>query len=56
MRDLKSEQKPGRVAIENVNHLAQTSDVDAGMYHAVRDALDLLALLGEERPGLEARS
>ena len=50
MRDLKSEQKPGRVAIENVNHLAQTSDVDAGMYHAVRDAL--LKVLPSDAPGL----
>lgn len=38
MRKEDSEQRPGRVTIENVNHPGQTSGVDAGMYHAMRHA------------------
>ena len=34
-----SDQTTGRVTIENVNHPGSTSKVDAGMYHAMRDAM-----------------
>jgi len=50
MREQDSEQKPGRVTIENVNHPGHTSTVDAGMYHAMRDAL--LKVLPAGAPGL----
>jgi uncharacterized protein YdhG (YjbR/CyaY superfamily) len=43
-------QMPGRVAIESVVHPGKTKDVDAGMYHAMRDAL--LEALPAESPGL----
>ena len=33
------DRKHGRVTVENVNHPGRTSTVDAGMYHAMRDAL-----------------
>jgi len=46
--DLLAWGRRGRIA-----HVYFNNDADG---HAVRDALDLLALLGEERPGLEARS
>ena len=41
---------PGRVTIENVNHPGLTSHVNAGMYHAMRNAL--LKVLPNEAPGL----
>jgi uncharacterized protein DUF6958 len=41
---------PGRVTIENVNHPGSTSTVDAGMYHAMREAM--LEVLPSEAPGL----
>ena len=41
---------PGRVTIENVNHPASRVHVDAGMYHAMRDAL--LTVLPTGAPGL----
>jgi len=43
-----STQRPGRVTVENVNHPGSTSSVDAGMYHAMRDAL--LAVLPTAAP------
>jgi len=42
--------KPGRITIENVNHPGTSSTVDAGMYHAMRDAL--LKVLPTKPPGL----
>ncbi|MES2208860.1 MAG: hypothetical protein V4515_01575 [Chloroflexota bacterium] len=42
--------KPDRVRIENVNHPGKSTPVDAGMYHAMRDAL--LAVLPESAPGM----
>ncbi len=39
-----------RVTIENVNHPGHASTVDAGMYHAMRDAL--LKVLPASAPGL----
>lgn len=50
MREEDSEQRPGRVTIENVNHPGQTCTVDVGMYHAMRDAM--LKVLPTEAPGL----
>lgn len=41
---------PGRVTIENVNHLGSPSRVDAGMYNAMRDAM--LKVLPTKAPGL----
>ena len=40
----------GRVRIENVNHPGSTSDADAGMYRAMRDAI--LEVLPTEVPGM----
>jgi hypothetical protein len=39
MREQDSEQRPGRVTIANVGHPGCTSTSDAGMYHAMRQAL-----------------
>ena len=39
MSSQRSGPKPGRITIENVNHPGTSSTVDAGMYHAMRDAL-----------------
>jgi hypothetical protein len=50
MREQDGEQRPGRVTIENVNHPGRTSTADAGMYHAMRDAL--LKVLPADAPGL----
>ncbi|MDZ4178698.1 MAG: hypothetical protein U1E29_05645, partial [Coriobacteriia bacterium] len=43
-------QRSDRIIIENVNHPGATSSVDAGMYHAMRDAL--LKVLPDRVPGL----
>ena len=45
-----SSQRPGRVTIENVNHPGRTSTVDAGRYHAMRDAI--LKVLPTHLPGM----
>jgi hypothetical protein len=50
MRDHKSDRRPGRVTVENVNHPEHTSTVDAGMYQAMRAAL--LTVLPADAPGL----
>jgi hypothetical protein len=50
MSEQDSDQRPGRVTIENVNHPGRTSAVDAGMYQAMREAL--LEVLPAEAPGL----
>jgi hypothetical protein len=50
MHEPESEQRPGRVTIENVNHLGHTTTADAGMYDAMRDAL--LKVLPTAPPGL----
>jgi hypothetical protein len=50
MSEQDSSQRSGRVIIENVNHPGKTSTVDAGMYHAMRDAL--LGVLPPGAPGL----
>jgi hypothetical protein len=42
--------KPGQVAIENVNHPGQLTMVEAGKYHAMRNAL--LEVLPLTAPGL----
>ena len=42
--------KPGRVRIENVNHPGSSTNVDAGMYNAMRDAL--LEVLPVVAPGM----
>jgi uncharacterized protein YdhG (YjbR/CyaY superfamily) len=41
---------PGRIAIESIVHQGKTRDVDAGMYHAMRDAM--LQILPAAAPGL----
>ena len=50
MNEGKAIPKPGRVRIENVNHPGKSTPVDAGMYHAMRDAL--LEVLPESTPGM----
>ena len=50
MRDQERDRHVGRVTIENVNHPGQTSEVDAGLYHAMR-----LAMLDVEAKGVIAR-
>ena len=50
MPEPEREQRPARVTIENVNHPGHTSTADAGMYHAMRDAL--LEVLPAEALGL----
>jgi hypothetical protein len=50
MSEQDSKQSLGRVTIENVNHPGSSSTVDAGMYHAMREAL--LKVLPAEAPGL----
>lgn len=50
MRGHDSEQRPGRITIESVVHPGKTYDVDAGMYHAMRDAM--LKALPADTPGL----
>jgi len=50
MHEPESEQRPGRVTIENVNHPGHTTTADAGMYDAMRDAL--LKVLPTAPPGL----
>lgn len=50
MSEADSDQTTGRVTIENVNHPGSTSKVDAGMYHAMRDAM--LKVLPAAAPGL----
>lgn len=50
MGDVARGLRPGRVSVENVNHSGSTSLVDAGMYHATRDAI--LAVLPTGAPGL----
>jgi Family of unknown function (DUF6958) len=42
--------KPGRVRIENVNHPGSSTNVDAGLYNAMREAL--LAVLPDAAPGM----
>jgi hypothetical protein len=42
--------KPGRVRIENVNHPGSSTNVDAGPYNAMREAL--LAVLPATAPGM----
>jgi hypothetical protein len=42
--------KPGRVRIENVNHPGSSTNVDAGLYNAMREAL--LAVLPAAAPGM----
>lgn len=49
MSEQDGEQRPGRFTIENVNHPGRTSTADAGMYHAMRDAL--LKVLPAGAPG-----
>jgi uncharacterized protein YdhG (YjbR/CyaY superfamily) len=41
---------PGRMTIESIVHPGKTKDVDAGMYHAMRDAM--LQVLPAAAPGL----
>jgi hypothetical protein len=50
MPEPEREQRPARVTVENVNHPGHTSTADAGMYHAMRDAL--LEVLPTAAPGL----
>ena len=50
MTEQKPSPKPDRVRIENVNHPGKSTPVDAGMYHAMRDAL--LAVLPTSSPGM----
>ena len=50
MTEQKPSPKPDRVRIENVNHPGKSTPVDAGMYHAMREAL--LAVLPTSSPGM----
>ena len=52
MSEQDSSQTAGRVTIENVNHPGRISTADAGMYHALRDAL--LQVLPADAPRAEA--
>jgi len=50
MSEQDGSQRPGRVAIENVNHPGSSSNVDAILYYAMREAL--LKVLPPDAPGL----
>jgi hypothetical protein len=50
MSEQSGPRRPGRVILENVNHPGSTTTADAGMYHAMRDAL--LRVLPAQPPGL----
>jgi hypothetical protein len=50
MSDTKTQPKPDRVRIENVNHPGASTSVDAAMYKAMREAL--LEVLPASAPGM----
>ena len=50
MSEHDSRQEPERVTVQNVNHPGSTSTVDAGRYHAMREAM--LGVLPTDAPGL----